>query len=189
MDILQSIVLCHADSSYDFSAQALETEGARWRKKGLTDFSSPVVPIQVIPWMLLHLGCKQWFPTYSIILLFANHLHHPPVSYLTPRGLPGLGGPLALQELSSEQMWYHINTCVVSSSAMALWDPHFQFLNISCSEVRVLVCKTPPGLPASGWQSLFTYLIFGLCETYSWPVVSEDSNVFHWLWRQNPVSH
>ena len=61
--------------------------------------------------------------------------------------------------------------------------------NISCSEVRVLVCKSPPGLPTSSWQPLFTYLIFRLYGTHSWPVVSENSNVFHCLWRQNPFSH
>ena len=61
--------------------------------------------------------------------------------------------------------------------------------NISCSEVRVLVCKSPPGLPTSSWQPLFTCLIFRLYGTHSWPVVSENSNVFHCLWRQNPFSH
>ena len=196
--ILQSIVLCHVDSSYAFSAQALEADwGGRMKTEGTCWFQFACCSYQSHPMHVASPWLQQWFPTYSIILLFASHLHHPPLPYPTPqgvKGLPGLVPGLVTRTTGSSRalLWtnvvshQHMCHLLLSFGSVGLL---YQFLNISCSEVRVLICKTSPGLPASGWQSLLTYMIFRLCGTHSWLVVSENSNVFHCLWRQNPFSH
>ena len=80
---------------------------------------------------LLFLSKSSHACCFTLAAAMVSHLQYnlalckpspsPTPSLLHP---PGLGGLLALQELSSEQMWYCINTCVISSSAMALWDSY-----------------------------------------------------------------
>ena len=88
MDILQSIVLHHVDSSCAFSAQALEGDwGGTMEKEGTCWFQFACCSYQSHPMHVASPWLQQWFPTYSIILLFANHLHHLPLPYLTPQGV------------------------------------------------------------------------------------------------------
>ena len=166
-----------------------EKEGTCWFQFAACPYQSHFIGA-ASPWL------QQWFPIASTVLLFPDHPSHPPShphATSAPRELLGRGSPPALQELSSEQIRCQHQQMVPSPwkvSAMALWDPYFQLLKSLVvrrsewfSTRLLLVCCR------SGWHSLSHVWFSDLCGFYSWPLGSENSNVFPHLWRQYPFSH
>ena len=122
--ILQSIVLCHVDSSYAFSAQALEADwGGRMKTEGTCWFQFACCSYQSHPMHVASPWLQQWFPTYSIILLFASHLHHPPLPYPTPQGVKGLPGLVPGLVTSYQDYWLFksspLNKCGITSTRVS----------------------------------------------------------------------
>lgn len=130
--ILQSVVLHHVDSSYAFSAQALEGDwGGTMEKEGTCLFQFACCSYQSHPMHVASPWLQQWFPTYSIILLFANHLHHLPLPYPTPQGV----ARTRLTTSSSRALlWTNVasnqHVCHVLLRCASV-GPLFQLLNIS----------------------------------------------------------